>query len=181
MTDAAILLYLDGAPRDKQEAACLRHCAARGYQASTLVFHAADALALLRTGQVGVIVAAYTPASGPDVAAEVEAAGGRVEQARRGNRLTREVGDIIDRLLAKKMTVAEVAEVVELDTSEIRLRQRRRRNKCWAPQPAHAGWGAILLSTSGVLPGSRGGDGQRLHGKAALLVRDLRVDGRGGR
>lgn len=127
MTTAAILLYSDGAPREKQEDACLRHCAERGYDAPTLVRDATSALRLLRERKADVIVTAYTPSAGPDIAAEVEAAGGRVERVRRGTRLMREVGSLIERLFAKGLSVAEISEVIEMPTGEVRVRLNGKR------------------------------------------------------
>jgi hypothetical protein len=128
MSRAGILIYLNGSvPREKQEVACLRHCEERGYHIDHLVFHAADALQIVRTGEASVIVAAYAPADEEGLAEEVQAAGGRLEQVRRPHRVRREIGKIVERLFGAGLTVAEISDVLEIDPTEVRGEILRRK------------------------------------------------------
>lgn len=131
MTTAAILIHLDGVARHKQEAACLDYCANKGYRTSTLVFQASDGLELIRARVVDVIVTAYLPADESSLVADVAEVGGRLERARQSSRFDRAIAALIARLDQRGMTVAEISEVIEAPTGDIReeLSQVRRRRR----------------------------------------------------
>jgi hypothetical protein len=123
---AAIYVHLGAeAPRDKQEAVCMAYCEARGYRIYSEVFHLTDALALIRDGTVALIVTAYQPSDRIDIVAAVEAAGGRIENARPG-RIRREVGRMIEKLFDRGLEVAEIADVTGMTTGEVRVELIRR-------------------------------------------------------
>lgn len=123
---AAIYVHVGAlAPREQQQRYAQQYCDKVGYVPTTLVFHPDDALRLIRDDLVDVIVCAYLPYDRQDLAEMVEKAGGRLEAARAGTRIEQEVGKLIARLFQHGMSVAEIAEVTEKDTQEVRRELHR--------------------------------------------------------
>jgi hypothetical protein len=123
---SAIYVHIGAlASREQQQRYAQEYCDNVGYTPTTLVFHPDDALKLVRDGLVDVIVCAYLPYDRQDLADLVEKAGGRLEAARAGSRVEQEVGKLIARLFRRGMTVAEIADVTDRDTQEIRRELHR--------------------------------------------------------
>jgi hypothetical protein len=118
---AAIYVHLQAlASREQQERYAQKYCDQHGYTPTTLVFHPDDALRLVKGGFVDVVVCAYLPRDRVDLATLVEKAGGKLESARTSGRIEREYGAVIAKLFDRGMTVAEIADVTDSPTGEIR-------------------------------------------------------------
>lgn len=125
-TRSAIYVHVGAlASREQQQRYAQQYCERVGYTPTSLVFHPDDALQLVRDGLVDVIVCAYLPYDRHDLAELVEKAGGKLEAARAGSRVEQEVGKLIAKLFRRGMTIAEIAEVTERDTVDIREELRR--------------------------------------------------------
>jgi len=122
---AAILIHLNGAPRAKQEQACFKYCIEHGYTATSLAFNAADAIRLVRSKIVDVVVAAYTTDGEADLEGVVSKAGGRLERVRK-SRMVREVGKLVEKLFARRMSVGEISAILEMPTCDVRAELRKR-------------------------------------------------------
>lgn len=129
---AAVFVHLGGsATREQQEALATQYCVRHHLVPTTMVFHPFDALKLVKDGLVDTIVCAYLPSDRASLAAEVEAVGGHLLQARERPRQQLEIGKVFARLFDKGLTVAEIADITDMDTGEIRaeLLRRGRRGK----------------------------------------------------
>lgn len=129
---AAICIHLGStASQEHQERLATQYCVQHHIEPTTLVYHPADALKLVKDGLVDTVVCAFVPAERAGLADEVTAAGGRLMEARERPRARLEVGNLFARLFDKGLSVAEIAELTEEQTGEIRaeLLKRGRRDK----------------------------------------------------
>lgn len=127
---AAICIHVGStATADQQEKLATEYCARSGIEPTTLVYHPADALKLVRDGLVDTIVVAYLPADRAGLAEEVADAGGELREARESRRLPQGLAKVFVRMFDRGMSVAEIAAMTDETTGEVRaalLRHHRR-------------------------------------------------------
>lgn len=124
---AAICIHLTGnATHEQQERLATQYCVEHHIEPTSLVFHPADALKLVKDGLVDVIVCAYLPADRADLAEKVEAAGGRLLEARKRRAVPADLGKIFTRLFDRGVSIAEIAALTDESTGEIRAELLRR-------------------------------------------------------
>lgn len=123
---AAIYLHLGAtATREQQERVCVEYCIGRHYEIVSVVTDVNAAVALVRVGAVDLVVTAYRPSDRDDVVEVLTRRGVRIEEARPG-RVRREFGKLVERLFDRGLTVAEIADITESPTGEIRVELLKR-------------------------------------------------------
>ncbi len=124
---AAVLILLDRPHPDKQQALALAAAAAERLNIVALCHHWQDALALLLTKHITAVVCAIDP--GEDVTAAIGRVGRLVVAREQHSRIRRSVDQLVARLAGRGMDSQEIAEVLDVPTSDVRrcLQQIRRR------------------------------------------------------
>jgi hypothetical protein len=114
---AAILIMSDRPHPEKQVAVAL--AAIADYDVKHLCHHWQDCMALALSRDIVAVICAIDP--GPEVRAALERAGTRLVVAREQSlRIRRTAVQLIRRLRRKGLEVNEIAEVLDIDTGEIR-------------------------------------------------------------
>lgn len=132
MTVAVILIQLAASVAiAKQEAACLRYVDLRRYRLAGYIERGvpADAVRMVKRGEAEVVVVAF---GGRDIAAEVTAAGGRVEAvhptphvveppvAAPPKSFPRSVVDLLRKMRRRGHTTSEIARLIGENTEDVR-------------------------------------------------------------
>lgn len=144
-TRAIIYINHDQPHPDKQEALTLRHAEAVGLHVVALCANPAACAAVVRSGGAAVVVVAVED---PGLDELVRAAGGRVEVARPAaapGRVRRGLVGIVQRMVCRGMDTGDIAEILDVDTGEIRrirrtLDKRRRPGRRGDRGGAMMGW-----------------------------------------
>ncbi|WP_433078818.1 hypothetical protein ACQP1P_38445 [Dactylosporangium sp. CA-052675] len=126
-TTAAICIHLGStATAEQQEKLAAEYCVQQGIVPTSLVYHPADALRLVRDGLVGTVVVAYLPDDRAGLAEEVTIAGGVLQEARQRRRIPQDLAKVFIRMFDKGMTVAEIAALTDAPSGDIRAELFRR-------------------------------------------------------
>jgi hypothetical protein len=145
LTLAVILIQMSSSiTMAKQEAACTEYVGAKGYELTGLIRgsgSSADAVAMVEAGRAQVVVVAY---GGRDIAAAVQAAGGRIEGVHPTPHVVeppapppppaprrsfpRSALDLLIKMRDRGHSPTEIAKLIGEDTGEIRRALRRRDN-----------------------------------------------------
>lgn len=139
MTDRAVaVLQQSSVQADRQMRLVLDYLAENGYVLAGLVrYQAAAAVAMVAHGEAVVVVAAFAVRSGglTAVAADIIAAGGRVEYCREPHaRMRRDADELAAKMIAKGIPMDVIADLLELPEQKVRtlVADRLRR-----PAPDH--------------------------------------------
>lgn len=117
---AAILIMTDRPHPDKQEAIAL--AAAAGYDVKTVCHHWQDCLALALTKHISVVICAIDP--GEEIRAAFERVGVTVVVAREQRVRVRNVNHVIERLYRRGIDTQEIAQILGVDTEDVRRSRR---------------------------------------------------------